>query len=641
MLNKIIKQFGKDNYRLHIGCGRVYKEGFINIDIETPSTGKLDLKADARKLPFEKESCSEIQSFHLIEHISHPEVIPMLEHWYDLLKENGKLMLELPDFDKVVEKYKNGDDDMVEHIFGEQNDDYQFHKWGYNFKRLKKELEEIGFTKVTSKKAIDYHTEIEPCFRVEAVKPSNKTIMTKPIFSIIIGAYNQKHVLPLVLEGWEKQNFKKGFEVFLCDDHSNDGTDKWAEEYAKEKLPFKFTYLRVKKRIEPGGLAHNLNQSLPLSKGKYSFFCMGDTIPKEDTLSELYKHVEDNKVLCGVRENINEQKEFQSWDWRMAVPDEFMKHDLIPIGDDSPWTAITGNGLCVPTEALRKIGGWNEDYHGWESDDYDLALRLYEQGLEFFHTPKVVIQHIEHPHQPRAMKNVEIFKKAVLNYKDKVRKNITSISLEFDDFSPSNHGLFYLDQLHEHYPELKISLFSVPLRDLGNGTVDSWENATDFLEEVKSRPWLEILPHGFFHRQNEVAEWTYDQTCLAIKAWETLFTNLGLNWKKVFRAPYWQYGYEALKALKDNDYVVAINPLERARMKLPDGLKVYQHNWGIQFPFPNKTEIKGHGHIQDWNGTGIGENLNNLFELPVDKPWKFVSELEPDIIHLDKNEKET
>jgi len=467
--------------------------------------------------------------------------------------------------------------------------------------------------------------------------------LSTKMFTVVIGCYNQVHILDKVMKGWMDQDYGEGYEVFLCDDCSTDGTKEWAEKYAeennkKEHPKFKFTYCRLKERIEPGSLGMNLNQALPLSEGQYTFFCMGDTIPEPDTLKNLARHVGSGRVLCGVRKNIDENGAFIDWDWRMVEPEEFMDHDLIPINDDCPWAAITGNGLCVPTWALKEIGGWNEEYHGWESDDYDLALRLYEHNLEFFHTPKVVIQHINHPHQPRAMKNVELFKKAVLNYKNQVRDKIISISLDFDDYSPSYNGLFYLDQIHEHYPDCKISLFTIPLKTLGEGQVDSWENAMDLVEETNKRPWLEILPHGYFHSQHEVENWTYDQTNLAIKAWETLFTKLGMNWKKVMKAPHWQYGYEALRALRDNGYTVAVDPSALSKMKIPDGLKIYTHNWGVQFPFANKTEIKGHGHITQYADTCIADNLGNIYELPTDKPWKFVSEFEHEIIHSENDQ---
>jgi len=166
-----LKKFtGNPPYRLHLGCGAAYLPGHINIDIRMPSTGKLDLQADVRKLPFKPNSCKEIISFHLFEHLSHRDAQKALCHWFRLLQNNGKLIMELPDFDAAVHGYLLGNEEFLKNVFGNQINQYQVHYWGYNFHRLKKELEEVGFKQVVRKKAVDYHTESEPCFRIEAVK---------------------------------------------------------------------------------------------------------------------------------------------------------------------------------------------------------------------------------------------------------------------------------------------------------------------------------------------------------------------------------------------------------------------------------------------------------------------------------------
>lgn len=169
-MNKVGDIFGKPPYRLHLGCGPVRLPGFINIDMNMPSTGKLDLKADARNLPFEKGSCEEIISFHLLEHIPRPDFKKALAHWFDLLENDGCFIAELPEFDATVDSYLLGNDAYLDSIFGNQEHEGQIHYWGYNFRRLKQELEEVGFKDVVQKPAIDYHSKSTPCFRIEAVK---------------------------------------------------------------------------------------------------------------------------------------------------------------------------------------------------------------------------------------------------------------------------------------------------------------------------------------------------------------------------------------------------------------------------------------------------------------------------------------
>lgn len=166
----IKEQFGDGPYKLHLGCGWEFKPGYINIDFVQNKVESVDLIADVRKLPFEKESCSEILSFHLIEHIKRPDVKPMLKHWFDLLIPTGRLILELPNFDEIIYEYMLGKGHILNHVFGNQDAEGQIHYWGYNFKRLKNDLEEAGFKNIINLPATDYHTKDEPCFRVEAEK---------------------------------------------------------------------------------------------------------------------------------------------------------------------------------------------------------------------------------------------------------------------------------------------------------------------------------------------------------------------------------------------------------------------------------------------------------------------------------------
>ncbi len=457
-------------------------------------------------------------------------------------------------------------------------------------------------------------------------------VLKRPIFSVVIGTYNHKHLLPKVMAGWEGQTFRDGFEVFVCDDHSNDGTEEWAKEYeekSKKDNRFRFTYLRIPERIEPGCLAKNLNQAMPLATGHFVLFCMGDTVPQEDTLVQYAKHVASDRVLCGVRKNIDQNLEFQSLDWRYKDREHLLEKDIIPINDEAPWASITGNGLVVPLWALRQVGGWSEEYHGWESDDYDLALRLYEAGLNFFHTPKAIILHFEHKKQPRALGNVQLFKKSLLDYKEKIRTGITSITLDLDDFYPSNNALFYLKELKAHFPKMKVSLFTVPFKKVDDRSVESWMTCPELVEEINSYDWIEILPHGFFHVMREMEMVDYKQTVLMIRALEENFRSLRFHFARVFKAPHWQIGWDALAALRDLGYAVAINPEDKEKMRLPEGLRTYEHNWGIQFPIPRRQVIRGHGHVQNWNGTGLVENFSNLLDLSTTAEWKFVSECVP------------
>jgi len=175
--------------KLHLGCGNIKKEGYINIDaIKTRAT---DLIWDVtKKLPFEDNSVERIECYHLLEHLpvclmanikysygqKYEQIIRFLKEWRRVLKPNGKLVIEVPNFDMLVEEYGKADDDRKEEILvyiygGFRNENiYDIHRWGINKYRLMYILQKVGFREIEFKKAKDYHAKFCPCLRVECIK---------------------------------------------------------------------------------------------------------------------------------------------------------------------------------------------------------------------------------------------------------------------------------------------------------------------------------------------------------------------------------------------------------------------------------------------------------------------------------------
>lgn len=84
--------------KLHIGCGNVRKEGFINIDIV--KTEATDLVLDVRDgLPHETNSIDNIETHHFMEHLTVDEAIKVLNEFHRVLKEDGEAYIEVPSID--------------------------------------------------------------------------------------------------------------------------------------------------------------------------------------------------------------------------------------------------------------------------------------------------------------------------------------------------------------------------------------------------------------------------------------------------------------------------------------------------------------------------------------------------------------
>lgn len=106
---KIINRDKLDNLtpiKINVGCGRDIKKDYINID--NRELDNVDVVADVMSLPFESSSIDEIFASHLIEHFTERQLLDIVNYWYSLLKEGGKLILIAPNIEVMVRDYANG-----------------------------------------------------------------------------------------------------------------------------------------------------------------------------------------------------------------------------------------------------------------------------------------------------------------------------------------------------------------------------------------------------------------------------------------------------------------------------------------------------------------------------------------------------
>jgi len=146
-----------DRIRLHLGCGKRKRKGWVNIDIDKKV--KPDIVTDAKDLNmFEDESVDEIECCHLFEHLTYPDAVTALKEWYRVLKKGGKLSLELPNFKRSIEiLYKKEGEEAKKYamigIFGQKEemqkvDAFQLHKYGWTPETLTDKMREIGFSEI-------------------------------------------------------------------------------------------------------------------------------------------------------------------------------------------------------------------------------------------------------------------------------------------------------------------------------------------------------------------------------------------------------------------------------------------------------------------------------------------------------------
>lgn len=154
--------------KLHVGCGTLYKEGWINVDNNSDGNIKhLDVNADlSMGLPFDSNTIDFIYHEHFIEHLSFDEGLVFLKECYRVLKPSGVMRLACPDLKKIIEAYSDNtwrEQDWVS-TYGCQWITSRCHMinvcfslWGHKFiydeEELRTRLSLSGFNQINIKKS--------------------------------------------------------------------------------------------------------------------------------------------------------------------------------------------------------------------------------------------------------------------------------------------------------------------------------------------------------------------------------------------------------------------------------------------------------------------------------------------------------
>lgn len=157
--------------KLHLGCGDVKLEEYVNIDLGI-SHLHPDRVWDLNKpLDYEENSVDEILAIHVFEHLDRPNLETVVASWFYCLKPGGMLLLELPNLEALCKAFlAESTDEVVKWIYGNQEHPGQYHKWGWTPASLADFLRKRGFTKIEIKEPLCRLDMKTFSFRVEATK---------------------------------------------------------------------------------------------------------------------------------------------------------------------------------------------------------------------------------------------------------------------------------------------------------------------------------------------------------------------------------------------------------------------------------------------------------------------------------------
>ena len=135
--------------KLNLGCYNRKIHGFTNVDIRADV--KPDVIDDVFTLQkFEEKSVDLIYACHVLEHADYVESEKALKRWYQVLKSGGILRLAVPDMEAHFAHYYYHKDLRLLHstFWGSQRHPFDYHKNGWDYKKLNEDLQAVGFRNI-------------------------------------------------------------------------------------------------------------------------------------------------------------------------------------------------------------------------------------------------------------------------------------------------------------------------------------------------------------------------------------------------------------------------------------------------------------------------------------------------------------
>jgi len=144
-------QIVKTKKMIDIGCGPINRsEEFPEYDlvrVDIRDDCNPDFRCDVRDLPFPEKSFDRVFSSHVLEHFPRGEWKAVLKEWVRLVKDDGELLLVLPNIEWAIEHYKDvgKETDVYNVLYGAQSNPFDYHYNGLTPRIMTEELKVLGF----------------------------------------------------------------------------------------------------------------------------------------------------------------------------------------------------------------------------------------------------------------------------------------------------------------------------------------------------------------------------------------------------------------------------------------------------------------------------------------------------------------
>ena len=167
--------------KLNLGCGGDIREGYVNIDKYDFRQPEVVVRADIFTINYPDNSIDEILLSHVIEHLTIWKVPSLFSNCYRMLKQGCKLIITVPDIDKLCRAWVDATDRQERYIvlnaiFSPHQSDLitgdtiSPHIWGWCHEHLNEHLSQAGFSNVIYSDGESKTPGRNWCIKAEAVK---------------------------------------------------------------------------------------------------------------------------------------------------------------------------------------------------------------------------------------------------------------------------------------------------------------------------------------------------------------------------------------------------------------------------------------------------------------------------------------
>ena len=200
------------------------------------------------------------------------------------------------------------------------------------------------------------------------------------------------------------------------------------------------------------------------------------------------------------------------------------------------------------------------------------------------------------------------------------------VSLDLHDWSVLNNRLDLLLKIKDHYPNFKVSLFTIPFDVAFEGGIQRIYREPALRMIKENLDWMQIIPHGLTHQFREMERCDYNLFRYGVMpSIKEAFEKDGLPYEKGFCAPFWLWNKDVVKALDDEGWWGGVDRNQPDMLKTK---KFYTYSHSLEEPFykSNLDTLKLHGHLDQTSDNDLEECFINILKLPSKTEWHFVTD---------------